>query len=175
MSRFKKYILRISICIGIILIFCFIYFFIDSPYPSYSTSGLIKTESKNILIGKSATFANDSLHKNITSKGEWFVDQSGRTMILHGINVGANSKLPFKPAIPTHQKKDFYETVYAVSFVGRPFPLTEADEHFKRLHAWGYRFVRLLVTWEAIEHAGPGRYDEDYLTYIQAIVKKADE
>ena len=175
MSRFKKYILRISIFIGIILIFCFIYFFIDSPYPSYSTSGLIKTESKNILIGKSATFANDSLHKNITSKGEWFVDQSGRTMILHGINVGANSKLPFKPAIPTHQKKDFYETVYAVSFVGRPFPLTEADEHFKRLHAWGYRFVRLLVTWEAIEHAGPGRYDEDYLTYIQAIVKKAGE
>ena len=47
----------------------------------------------------------------------------------------------------------------------RPFPLAEADEHFGRLASWGLTFVRLLVTWEAVEHAGPGIYDEDYLTY----------
>lgn len=77
--------------------------------------------------------------------------------------------------IPSHQKEQFYETVYNVSSVGRPFPLNQADEHFERLYQWGYRFVRLLVTWEAIEHAGPGLYDENYLNYIQAIVKKADD
>ena len=37
-----------------------------------------------------------------------------------------------------------------VSFVGRPFPLDEADEHFKRLRAWGLTFLRFLVTWEVI-------------------------
>ncbi len=94
-------------------------------------------------------------------------------MILHGINVGGSSKLPYTPLIASHQKENFYESVYTVSFVGRPFPLVQADEHFKRLYLWGYRFIRLVITWEAIEHAGPGKYDEEYLDYVQAIVKKA--
>ncbi len=111
----------------------------------------------------------------MSSIGSWFVDPTGRAMILHGINVGGSTKLPFEPLIPSHQKEQFYETVYNVSSVGRPFPLNQADEHFERLYQWGYRFVRLLVTWEAIEHAGPGLYDENYLNYIQAIVKKADD
>jgi hypothetical protein len=62
-----------------------------------------------------------------------------------------------------------------ISFVGRPFPLQEVDEHFRRLKRWGFTFLRLLTTWEAIEHAGPGQCDLDYLDYLTAVVRKAGE
>ena len=35
--------------------------------------------------------------------------------------------------------------------------------------------MRLLTTWEAIEHAGPGIYDEAYLDYFAAIAKRAGD
>jgi hypothetical protein len=50
-----------------------------------------------------------------------------------------------------------------------------ADEHFSRLRAWGLTFLRLSITWEAVEHAGSGRYDTDYLDYFYATVRKAGE
>jgi len=175
MTKLKKYLIWTAVVMVTIIGLALAYLFIDRPYPSFSTSGLIKTESSQIPTGKSVIFPTDSLIKNISSKNEWFVDRSARVMVLHGINVGGSSKIPFTPRMGTHQKENFYESVYTVSFVGRPFPLAEADQHFERLYQWGYRFVRLLVTWEAIEHAGPGKYDEDYLNYIQAIVKKAGE
>ena len=62
-----------------------------------------------------------------------------------------------------------------VSFVNRPFPLDEADEHFSRLVACGFSFVRLIVTWEAVEHKAPGVYDEEYLSYLRQICEKAEE
>lgn len=106
--------------------------------------------------------------------GPWFKDERGRTLMLRGVNLGGSSKVPFSPDDATHIS-DLFFNHRDVSFVGRPFPLEEADEHFTRLRAWGFTFLRLLVTWEAIEHAGPGMYDEAYLEYIRAIVEKADE
>jgi hypothetical protein len=58
--------------------------------------------------------------------------------------------------------------------VGRPFPLKDADEHFARLRAWGLTCLRFQITWEAIEHAGPGIYDQAYLDYVYEIIKRAD-
>ncbi|GAB4581788.1 MAG: cellulase family glycosylhydrolase [Anaerolineales bacterium] len=103
-----------------------------------------------------------------------FIDSEGRTVHLRGVNLGGSSKVPSQPNGATWNKTNFYDHRH-VSFVGRPFPLAEADEHFTRLKTWGLTFLRLLITWEAIEHAGPGQYDEAYLDYIYAIVKKAAE
>src|SRR5690349_4633232 len=171
----KKTILGVLILLVALAIIGYVYLFVDNPFPEIQTSGLARTDSKDLPEGKAITLPSDSITKNITTRGSWFVDRTGRTMILHGINVSGSSKIPFTPRLASHLKENFYESAYSVSFTGRPFPLSEADEHFARLHQWGYRFLRLLITWEAIEHAGPGKYDEAYLNYIRALVKKAGE
>jgi hypothetical protein len=106
--------------------------------------------------------------------GPWLKDEHGRTLILRGVNLGGSSKVPLKPDGATYKQEGFFNH-REVSFVGRPFPLHEADEHFQRLRHWGLTFLRFLVTWEAIEHAGPGMYDLEYLEYLRAIVNKAAE
>ncbi len=110
----------------------------------------------------------------IHTEGPWFKDEHGRTLILRGVNLGGSSKVPFRPDGATHIREGFFDH-RNVSFVGRPFPLEEADEHFARLRAWGLTFLRFLVTWEAVEHAGPGLYDGDYLDYLYEVVRKAGE
>jgi len=105
--------------------------------------------------------------------GPWFKDQEGRTLILRGVNLGGSSKVPY-PDGATHVRQGFYDH-RPVSFVGRPFPLAEADEHLARLRAWGFTFLRLVITWEAIEHAGPGLYDQDYLDSLYEVVRRAGE
>lgn len=110
----------------------------------------------------------------IKIENENFRDEHGRRLILRGVNLGGSSKVPAKPNIPSYVQEGFFDH-RNVSFVGRPFPLEEADEHFGRLKAWGLDFLRFLVTWEAIEHEGPGIYDQEYLDYIYEIIKKAGE
>ncbi|KAI9101783.1 glycoside hydrolase superfamily [Phlyctochytrium arcticum] len=108
------------------------------------------------------------------SKDGHFHDEHGRTLLLRGVNISGNSKLPTNPPGSTHLKDRFLEHRH-VSFVGRPFPLAEADEHFGRLKAWGLTFIRLLVTWESLEHEGPGIYDEEFIDYTIQILEKATE
>jgi hypothetical protein len=108
----------------------------------------------------------------ITTDGPWFKDRAGRTLLLRGVNLSGSSKVPYRPDGATHRHEGFYDH-RDVSFVGRPFPLHEADEHLERLRSWGLTFLRLLVTWEAVEHAGPGQYDEEYLAYLRAVVERA--
>jgi hypothetical protein len=107
-------------------------------------------------------------------EGGQFKDESGRIRLLRGVNLGGSSKVPFTPDGATWRKEGFFDH-RNVSFVGRPFPLGEADEHFSRLKAWGLTFLRLLVPWEAVEHGGPGLYDTAYLDYLRSLVEKAGE
>lgn len=96
--------------------------------------------------------------------------ENGRRVMLRGVNLGGSTKMPIGGE--THKSTDFLEPI---SFVGRPFPLKEADEHFQRLQNWGFNTLRLLTIWEAIEHAGPGKFDTAYLDYFKTITKIADE
>jgi len=106
--------------------------------------------------------------------GLWFREPSGRRVLLRGVNLGGDTKVPFAPDQRTHLPTDFSDH-RTVSFVGRPFPLDEADTHFARLRHWGFNVVRLLTTWEAVEHAGPGEYDTAYLDYLAEVTRRAGD
>jgi hypothetical protein len=109
----------------------------------------------------------------IVVEGDCFRDAVGRQVMLRGVNLGGDCKVPY-PGGGTNHPTDFSDH-REVSFIGRPFPLAEADEHFARLRRWGFNCLRLLTTWEAVEHAGPGQYDEAYLDYFAEICRKAGE
>ncbi|SDT90175.1 cellulase family glycosylhydrolase [Halopseudomonas salegens] len=105
-------------------------------------------------------------------RGNQFVDRLGRHVILRGVNFAADTKVPLTPDQRTFVPADFSDH-RTVSFVGRPAPLEELDIHLDRLAHWGFNCLRLITTWEAVEHAGPGQYDEEYLDYFAEVCRRA--
>ncbi len=113
----------------------------------------------------------DEAPGRLTVDGPVLRDERGRHVILRGVNLGGDCKVPF-PEGGTNFPSDFADH-RTVSFVGRPFPLDDAESHLARLAHWGFNCLRLLTTWEAIEHAGPGQYDADYLDYYVEVCRIA--
>jgi hypothetical protein len=134
----------------------------------HRTPSKLLKKSNSQLSENSFTIDNDLL----LTDGMWFKDQLGRVITLRGVNLSGATKLPAEPCMTSHRKDGFFDH-RNVSFVGRPFPLADADEHLQRLHAWGFNFLRFIVTWEAIEHAGPGKYDVEYFDYVVQVLLKA--
>ena len=95
--------------------------------------------------------------------------------MLRGVNLTGNSKLPTQPPEACVPGSNEFYNHRDVSFVGRPFKIDDAHEHFQRLHNWGLSFARLLVPWEALEHKGPGIYDEEYIDHLISILKIASK
>jgi len=110
----------------------------------------------------------------IQGKNGWFVDDEGRTLILRGCNLGGDCKTPYRPRNELPTREEFYDYGHA-RFTGRPFTEAEAPEHLDRLVRWGFNVVRLLVTWEGLQPAEPGKYDEAYYDYVERIAALTNE
>lgn len=101
-----------------------------------------------------------------------FRDAKGRQVILRGINVAGDCKYPSKPHTPSYVPDNFFDGDNG-KFSGRPFPKEEAHLHFSRLKRCGYNTIRYLFTWEAIEAAGPGKYDEEWIQHTIEVLRIA--
>ncbi|GAA5872896.1 hypothetical protein JCM1840_005882 [Sporobolomyces johnsonii] len=127
--------------------------------------------------GASSSTASDLSSRSIgpepldASSGRYFLDSYGRRVLLHGANVSGLTKLPSEPNSLTHlDLGDKWFDGERVSFVGRPWPLEDSHIHLSRLRNWGLTFIRLVVPWEALEHAGPGQHDHAYISYLHSLL-----
>lgn len=93
-------------------------------------------------------------------------------MVLRGINVAADAKLPSEPDQPSHIVDGFFDGDN-VKFHQRPFAKEDAPTHFARLRKYGFNTIRYIFTWEAIEAAGPGKYDEEWIQHTIEILRIA--
>ncbi|KAI0260076.1 cytoplasmic protein [Gloeopeniophorella convolvens] len=122
----------------------------------------------NYVPGSSSSWAHNwspNATGGIQTHGRHFLDAYGRVCNLRGVNLSGNCKTPVDDDHAT-----FPSGAESVTFVGRPFPLDEAPQHLARLRRWGLTFVRFLITWEAIEHEGPGIYDVAYISYLRSVL-----
>ncbi|KAI8338246.1 glycoside hydrolase superfamily [Chlamydoabsidia padenii] len=141
------------------------------PFTSSTSTSLTCVENKTDEDKSSTTRVRTPATTSLRHHGPWFKDETGRTLLLRGVNVCGSSKLPTRPyAGSTHLYDESFWDHTNVSFVNRPFPLDEAPCHFARLKSWGFTLIRLLVPWEALEHAGRGVYDEEYIDYLVALI-----
>lgn len=93
--------------------------------------------------------------------------ENGRTILLRGVNL-ADAKFP--TGRPTY-RLDSLDDAANCSYIGAPLQLDEAPSHLRKLRYLGFNILRLPVVWEALEHAGPGIYDEEYIEYIRKLVQ----
>lgn len=107
-------------------------------------------------------------------EGKTFRDSQNREVTIRGINVSGESKYPASPDVPTYVSEGFFDADN-VSFVNHPFPLKDAHTHFSKLRRWGYNTIRYIFTWEAIEHAGPGIYDDEWISFTIEILRIAKQ
>lgn len=108
----------------------------------------------------------------LTIEDGQFCDSHGRQVTLRGINLAGDAKYPSSPDTPSHIADNFFDGDN-VNFRSRPFPKGEAHIHFVRLKQWGYNTIRYVFTWEAIEAAGPGKYDEEWIQHTIEVLREA--
>lgn len=101
-----------------------------------------------------------------------FRDSKGRQVMLRGLNVAADAKLPSEPNQPSHVPDHFFDGDN-VKFHDRPFTKDDAHVHFARIKRYGFNTIRYVFTWEAIEAAGPGKYDEEWIQHTIEILRIA--
>jgi aryl-phospho-beta-D-glucosidase BglC (GH1 family) len=99
-------------------------------------------------------------------------DRYGRYLQINGVNVSGSHKWPLTEDFANLQLWRDLENK-TVSYVDKPFPLSEADENFRKLQKLGFNSIRLLMNWESIQPYGPDQFDTDYLDYLEELVDRA--
>lgn len=138
--------------------------------------------------GKEPAFKDYKLAKVRVEKN-YLKDERGRYLFIHGLNVSGSDKFP----VGENPSKIITEDV---SYVGKPLNEKEAEkakvedrpltfdqiyneekmvDYLNQIKDLGFNAIRLILMWEGVEHEGRGKYDNDYLDYIEEIVKKANE
>lgn len=102
-------------------------------------------------------------------------DENNREIILRGINLDGGSKLPVQQTSFFEKVDDSYWDGDNISFVNRPFLLEDAPTHFAKLKSYGFNTIRYVFTWEALEHKGPGIYDDEFIDFTIKVLKILDE
>ncbi len=95
-----------------------------------------------------------------------FRDEQGRYVHFRGTNLGGSTKVPYE--VNADDPHDF-------TYVGRPFPLEEADARFEAMRQQGFNSIRLLFMWESVTPDSPDDVDEEFLDYFEQIIAKANE
>lgn len=97
----------------------------------------------------SRSYASSYLNriKAISISGENFVDNYGREVILHGVNLVCKDR-------------------------GRNYIDYWDETDFKKLKEWGINCIRLGIIWDGIEPS-PGLFNEDYLNGIDRFIELA--
>lgn len=90
-----------------------------------------------------------SSRNKISTSGKMFVDQQGRQVILHGINMVCKER----------------ERNYIGDYT---------KEDFQLLKQWGFNVIRLGIFWDGIEKT-PGCYEEEYLKKVDELIALAAE
>ncbi|RCI11556.1 hypothetical protein L249_7568 [Ophiocordyceps polyrhachis-furcata BCC 54312] len=126
------------------------------------------------VLYKEMTFTQQDSEDDIGPFPERHSLQSQRRarVVLRGLNVAGDSKLPSEPSQPSHEPRDFFDGDN-VSFHQRPFTREDAPTHFARIRRYGFNTIRYVFTWEAIEAAGPGKYDEDFIQHTIDVLRIA--
>jgi hypothetical protein len=111
-------------------------------------------------------------HSNDTSSRSYIKSDSdsNHTRSFTHIIKFRGVNLPAKTPTYGHNPDIFYSHKKQVSFIGTPIPLATAAQHFQRLSNYGFNLLRLVVTWEAVMHEGPGIIDNDYLNYLSSLI-----
>ncbi len=103
-------------------------------------------------------------------------DEAERYVFLHGINVSGSTKVP--TTAPSLEAPDT-----PLTYIGKPFPLEDADRWLQQLNDLGFNSMRLLMMWEAVMPGCPpdapaGCRDDTYIdaayvAYIGEVVRLA--
>ncbi|CAJ2501316.1 Uu.00g041690.m01.CDS01 [Anthostomella pinea] len=99
--------------------------------------------------------------------------EAGRTIILRGVNL-ADGKFPYEQP-SYHLEFLASEIASECTYVDTPLKLEDAPHHLHKLRYLGFNVLRVPVVWEALEHSGPGIYDEKYIEHVVKLAQLCNE